>query len=255
MTGTSQAAPHVAGAIAVLRSAFPSETPDAIVKRLTSTGVPVTDVRNNVITPRLDLWAALSAPAAKPTAPGPTGKLILDGGARFTRSTKVTASVATTAGVATQVCLSTNGACSVWMAWAPTVSFTLPSGDGTKLVNAWWKDARGNVSVAPATSSIVLDATAPVGGTLSVKLTTTQGTFSWAGVSDPGAGIAGYKLLVSETVIPAGCPGQGAYMGKDTMAVVKGLVAKKTYYVRLCAADNIGNVSAGFGGPFVMPAR
>jgi hypothetical protein len=39
------------------------------------------------------------------------------------------------------------------------------------------------------------------------------------------------------------------------MAVVKGLVAKKTYYVRLCATDNIGNASAGFGGPFVMPSR
>jgi hypothetical protein len=185
--------------------------------------------------------------------PGPTGKLVLNGGARFTRSSNVTASVATTAGAATQVCLSTSGACSAWMAWAPTVTFTLPSGDGSKLVNAWWKDARGNISAATAT--IVLDTTAPAGGTLGVKLTATQGTFSWAGVSDPGAGVAGYKLVVSETPVPAGCAGPAAYEGKDTMAVVKGLIAKETYYVRLCATDNIGNASAGFGGPFVMPAR
>jgi subtilisin family serine protease len=255
MTGTSQASPHVAGAIAVLRAAFPTETPDAIVKRLTSSGVPVTDTRNNVVTPRLDLAAALSAPTAKTIAPGPTGKLILNGGTRFTRTTKVTASVATTGGAAVQVCLSTSGACSAWITWAPTVSYTLPSGDGTKLVNAWWKDAKGNVSAVPATATIGLDTTAPAGGTLSLKLAAAQSTFAWSGLSDPGAGIGSYKLIVSETAIAAGCAGKAAYEGKDTMAVVKGLVAKKTYYVRLCATDNIGNASAGFGGPFVMPAR
>ncbi|HXU80571.1 MAG TPA: S8 family serine peptidase [Polyangia bacterium] len=255
MTGTSQAAPHVAGAIAVLRSAFPAESPDAIVKRLTSTGVPVTDPRNNVVTPRLDLLAALGAPADRPTAPGPTGKLVLNGGTRFTKSTKITASVATTGGTATQVCLSASASCTVWMTWAPTVSWTLPTGDGTKLVNAWWKDARGNVSAVPATATIVLDTTAPVGGTLSVKLGGGQGTFSWAGVTDAGAGIAGYKLVVAETAIAAGCAGKAAYEGKNTMAVVKGLVAKKTYYVRMCSTDNLGNGSAGFGGPFVMPSR
>jgi hypothetical protein len=254
MTGTSQATPHVAGAIAVLRSAFPSESPDAIVKRMTSTGVPVTDARNNVVTPRLDLWAALSMTPPKATAPGPTGKLVLNAGTRFTKTAKVTAGVATTAGTATQVCLSTSGSCSAWTAWAPTVSFTLPSGDGTKLVNAWWKDAKGNVSAVPSTASIVLDTTAPAGGTLSVKLAATQGTFTWSGLTDPGAGIASYKLMVAETAIPAGCPGKAAYEGKDTMVVVKSLVAKKTYYVRLCATDNIGNASAGFGGPFVMPS-
>jgi subtilisin family serine protease len=255
MTGTSQASPHVAGAIAVLRSAFPAESLDATVKRMTSTGVAVTDARNNVVTPRLDLWAALNAPAANPSAPGPTGKLVLNGGTRFTRTTKISASVATTAGTATQVCLSTSAACSAWTPWAPSVSFTLPSGDGTKMVNAWWKDARGNVTAVPATASIVLDTTAPSGGTLSLKLTASQGTFTWSGLGDPGAGIASYKLMVSDLAIPAGCPGKAAYEGKDTMAVVKSLVAKKTYYVRLCATDNIGNASAGFGGPFVMPAR
>jgi subtilisin family serine protease len=254
MTGTSQASPHVAGAIAVLRSAFPSESLDATVKRLTSTGVPVTDVRNNVVTPRLDLWAALNAPAGNPAAPGPTGKLVLNGGARFTRTAKVSASVATSAGTATQVCLSTSGACSAWMPWAPSVSFTLPSGDGAKLVNAWWKDARGNVSNVPATATIILDTTAPTGGTLSLKLGLSQTTFIWSGLGDPGAGIAGYRLLIADAPIPAGCSGPAAYEGKETMAIIKGLAARSTYYVRLCATDNIGNASAGFGGPFVMPA-
>ncbi len=57
--GTSQATPHVAGAVAVLRAGFPSETLDATTTRLTSTGRPITDPRNSVTKPRVDVYAAL----------------------------------------------------------------------------------------------------------------------------------------------------------------------------------------------------
>ncbi|HMN02116.1 MAG TPA: S8 family serine peptidase [Geobacter anodireducens] len=63
MAGTSQATPHVAGAVAVLRSAFPAESLDAIRTRLTSTGKPVTDSRNGVTTPRINVAAAIGPPA------------------------------------------------------------------------------------------------------------------------------------------------------------------------------------------------
>ena len=56
--GTSFAAPFVAGAAAVLHAAFPSETPDQTILRMTSSGKPVTDTRNGVTTPRLNLLAA-----------------------------------------------------------------------------------------------------------------------------------------------------------------------------------------------------
>jgi len=60
MAGTSQATPHVAGALAVLRGAFPGDTLDRTVARLQSTGSPVKDSRNGLTLPRIDLGAATS---------------------------------------------------------------------------------------------------------------------------------------------------------------------------------------------------
>ena len=56
--GTSYAAPFIAAAVAVLRSAFYPETPDQTIARMTSTGVPVTDSRNGIVTPRINLLSA-----------------------------------------------------------------------------------------------------------------------------------------------------------------------------------------------------
>ena len=56
--GTSQATPHVSGALAVLRAAFPNETLAAIEARLGTNGTPVTDPRNGQVSPRLNLRAA-----------------------------------------------------------------------------------------------------------------------------------------------------------------------------------------------------
>ncbi len=57
--GTSQAAPHVAGAVAALKQENPALTVDEVVAALTNSGMPVLDSRNSITKPRVDLAAAL----------------------------------------------------------------------------------------------------------------------------------------------------------------------------------------------------
>jgi len=59
--GTSQAAPHCAGAAAVLLELQPKLTPDEIELVLKATGKPIFDSRNGVTTRRLDLLAAVQS--------------------------------------------------------------------------------------------------------------------------------------------------------------------------------------------------
>ena len=61
MGGTSQATPHVAAAIAILRGARPTESLASTLSRLTSTGLPILDTRNSLTFPRIDVLAALGS--------------------------------------------------------------------------------------------------------------------------------------------------------------------------------------------------
>jgi subtilisin family serine protease len=75
-TGTSLAAPHVSGAIALLREAVPDATVGEIENALALSGVPVLDDRNGVTTPRIRVAEAidlLGATAGGPPPGGPGG--------------------------------------------------------------------------------------------------------------------------------------------------------------------------------------
>jgi uncharacterized repeat protein (TIGR01451 family) len=60
-SGTSQATPHVSGAIATLRAAYPKEPLSQATTRITSTGT--VDSRGGIAIPRLNLYAAFEAGA------------------------------------------------------------------------------------------------------------------------------------------------------------------------------------------------
>jgi uncharacterized repeat protein (TIGR01451 family) len=60
--GTSQATPHVSGALAVLRANFPNETRAAVEARLTVNSTPVTDGRTGLSFGRLNLLASARPP-------------------------------------------------------------------------------------------------------------------------------------------------------------------------------------------------
>ncbi len=57
--GTSMAAPHVAGAFAVLKARFPAETVDQLLARITTGGVRITESRTGLTFPRLHVDRAL----------------------------------------------------------------------------------------------------------------------------------------------------------------------------------------------------
>jgi uncharacterized repeat protein (TIGR01451 family) len=57
--GTSQAAPFVTASAAILRVEYPADTLAQTVSRLTATGHVITDARNGISTPRLDLGQAV----------------------------------------------------------------------------------------------------------------------------------------------------------------------------------------------------
>jgi uncharacterized repeat protein (TIGR01451 family) len=61
--GTSQAAPHVAGAWAVLASEFPGESIAQLRARLVNGGVAITDAANGIVKPRIDFEVLFPPPA------------------------------------------------------------------------------------------------------------------------------------------------------------------------------------------------
>ena len=72
-SGTSQATPHVSGALAVLRARYPSESQRSTLQRLQLSDIRDTDLANSRITPRLNLLAALNqGTAISLTGSGPT---------------------------------------------------------------------------------------------------------------------------------------------------------------------------------------
>jgi len=250
MAGTSQATPHVAGAMAVLRAAYPSETVDQLVGRLTSTGKKIQDARNRVTTPRIDVYAALATTST--SGPPPTRSLAINGGAATTRTTAVALAItASDASGLAQMCVSNATTCTSFEPYAATRSWTLAAGDGKKTVTVVLRDRLGNTTTATTSpsASIVLDTAPPTNGALTATAGNRQIQLAWTGFADAGSGVASYRLAVaSGTAAPASCTDTPLYAGTATSVIVNSVSNGTTYSFRVCAVDGAGNVSTGATG-------
>jgi hypothetical protein len=188
----------------------------------------------------------------------PSGSLAFNPNVSYTASTSVTLALSASDAVGvTGYFLSTSStvpttATPGWTSvtsttsYAGSVPFTLPSGNGSKTVYAWYRDAAGNISTA-ASDSILLDTTAPTNGTVTATPSSTQIALSWSGFADAGSGLASapYKLFSSTSTFPASCTGTPLFSGSQTSFTHSGLTNGTTYYYRVCATDNAGNTSSG----------
>ena len=97
---------------------------------------------------------------------GPTGSVSIEGGAAFVNHTSVNLTLsATDAGSGMgqmRFSVDSGATWSTWEAYATSKSVTLPTGDGTKTVQAQFRDALNNLS-AVYSDTIVLDTVLPTG--------------------------------------------------------------------------------------------
>ena len=240
MTGTSQATPHVAGAIAVIRSAFPNEPLSDSVARITNNGPQITDTRNQIVKRRLDLQAALTAGGVDVTPP--TGSVQIEAGAAAIKSGTVTLSISSSD--STLMCVSNTTTCTAFGAYAASKSWTLAAGDGVKTVYVTLKDAAGNV--AKISDTIVRDARAPTNPVAQATAGDGKVDFTWSAATDALSGVAGYKLVYTTTGKPNTCnQGTVAFMGNALSATHSGAQNGTQYTYRLCAYDAAGNLGTG----------
>ncbi|MFO0708823.1 MAG: S8 family serine peptidase [Sandaracinus sp.] len=249
MSGTSQATPHVAGSIAALLTAYPSDGVGDLVARLVGTGVAITDSRNGLSFRRISLDAATAGGATSPPpdiAP-PTGTLTL--ASEYARTTALTVTIAASdaSGVASMCISASATTCTSFVPFAPSATVTLPTGDGTKTVRVWLRDGAGNTTGTPLTATVVLDTRAPSGGTATAASGIASVTLAAGGMTDAGAGIVSYRAVFSTgTAAPASCA-TGTALPESASASWShtGLVNGTTYRYRVCAVDRAGNVAAG----------
>jgi len=146
-----------------------------------------------------------------------------------------------------QMCVinGTGNTCTSWTAFATTKIWTLPAGSGIKKVKVWFRDSLGNATTEPVSDTIILDATAPVNGTISIEMGKMDLTFdvSWKGFHDDLSGLWEYWLAIGTSGYPA-CTEAGD-QGLETTYKHEGLKYGTTYYYRVCAVDWVGNISTG----------
>ena len=187
-SGTSPATAAVSGAVALLRQARPGLTPGAIVGLLRSTGKPITDARNGVVTPRVDTLASVQLAAANFAISTAASTEIPDGTGSATATATISGFTRPLASVQAWV--------EIDHSEPEQLRLTLTGPDGTSVV---LRDQSG-ASEHPINASYGLtDASAQSLGAFSGK----QANGVWTlKVEDLVAGVAGRIKFFAVTLIP-----------------------------------------------------
>lgn len=148
--GTSMATPHVAGALAVLRSAHPTRTIAQLVGDLTSTGVPINYTAGGtaVTTPRLDLAAALRNGNAGPEVAVNQATVTVNEGTTATN----TGTVSDADGTITSMSASSGTVARTGGTWA--WSEQTSDGPASKSITITGTDDKGETSTASFTLNV-----------------------------------------------------------------------------------------------------
>ena len=137
-------------------------------------------------------------------ATAPTGNFAVDSGAAYTTSRGVSLTNAVTGAVQMRYSVDGGSTWSSWTSYATSGSSTLTSGDGSKTVDAQFRDAADNV--LSLSQSIALDTTAPT-GTVSINggVAYTNSTAATLTVSaaDSGSGVAKMRFSNDSTTLSA----------------------------------------------------
>ena len=252
MGGTSQATPHVAGALAVVAEAYPTESPSDWTDRLIDSGTDVIDHRNGLTHPRIDVEAAI-LDAVEGEAP--VVEITLEGGAEYVneRGVDVALSVQDGTAPATEMCLANveegmPDECTDWTNLATQSRWWLASRQGDKMVAVWVRDDSGRTS-SPAIAEIALDTIAPEDGELSATWAGDTIRVTWDAATDDRSGTDEYLLVYAAGSAPETCDdGTVGYAGTATSATLEGLDSTSAYGFRVCAWDVAANLSEGADG-------
>lgn len=106
----------------------------------------------------------------------------------------------------------------------------------------------GGLGTATAINRTV-DTTGPTDGTLTVTAGLEQNALSWTAASDAGSGVKNYNVRYLTGATPPTCAtGTSAYTGTGTSFTHTALSGNMQYSYRVCAYDNLNNVSTGATG-------
>jgi subtilisin-like proprotein convertase family protein len=168
-SGTSMSAPHVAGALAVLRQTYPAKSIAELEQLLKSTGKPIVD--GTVTTPRLDIGTALgeSEPTPPPTPePKPRASHISNYKAYAIPDPGIVQSPVTISGVADKASKSLQVRVNLTHDWHPEVKIDLIAPDGKSYP---LKATGGSQTGGALSATYAVDASAsPASGTWKLQV-------------------------------------------------------------------------------------